>query len=123
MKDRLPLDMVYALSLFTLISSANAAAVATDRTSITSTDRSYVQVVAVSSSSFQCVAPTSAVHGELRQPPPGEYSCDQIAGTSSASASLESPDDDSHTSLWVLMIVAFVFGIISEIFHRKSFFH
>ena len=35
--------------------------------------------------------------------------------------SLESPGIDTHTSLWLLLIMVFVFGILSETFHRRHF--
>jgi hypothetical protein len=86
------LNPVCALTLFTMISSANAAIISSDDTAITSTDRSSGQTLHVEKS--------------------GNYK-NRIAS--------ESSHADSHINLWLLLITAAVFGVLSEIFHRRSF--
>lgn len=97
-------------------SSANAAIVASDDTSITGTGQSYVQALAVSPSSFSGVAPSSdGLGGSVQTQTDGNFNF-FIDSTSS-----ESPHTDSHISLWLFLMVAAVFGALSEIFHRGFF--
>lgn len=97
-----------------MISSANAAVIASDDTTITSTDQLYAQTFAVSPSSFPGVALTLNVLGESGQTQPDENFNYYIDSTSS-----KSPHTDSHINLWLLLIVVSVFGILSEILHRR----
>jgi len=116
MKKSQRLDIVCALILFAMISSANAAIVASDDTTITtSTDQLYAQTFAVPTSLFPGVALTLIVPGESGQTQPDENFNYFINGTSA-----ESPPTDSHISLWLLLIAASVLGLLSEIFHRRS---
>ena len=114
MKKLQLLVIVCALTLFALIGSADAAIITGDDTSITGTDQSYAQTRALSSSSFSGVALTLDVLGDS-----GQIRSDEnfkFADTSSVS-----PRPDSHISLWLLLLVASVFGVLSEAFHRGSF--
>ena len=114
MKKSQLLDIVCALTLFALTSSADAAIITGDDTYFTGRDQSHAQTRALSPSSFSGDAHTLDVFGNLGQMRPAEnYNFD---GTSS-----ESPHTDSHISLWLLLLVASVFGILSEAFHRGSF--
>ena len=114
-KSRL-LDIVCALTLFAMTSSANAAIVASDDTAITSTDQSYAQTFAASPSSFPDVAQTLNVFGESGQMQPDENFNYYIDSTSS-----KSPHTDSHKIFWLLLIVVSVFGVLSEFLHRRYF--
>ena len=116
MKKSQRLNIVYVLTLFTMIGSANAAIITGDDTSITGTDQSYTQTRALSSSSFSGVALTLDVLGDPVKIRPDENFNYYVDGASS-----ESPRPDSHISLWLLLLVASVFGILSEAFHRGSF--
>lgn len=113
MKKSQLLIIVCTLTLFAIISSANAAIITSDVTSITRTDTSHAQPFAVSPSSFPGVALTLNM--------PGDSGLAQRDGHFVDSTSSESPHTGSHTSLWLLLIVASVFGILSEIFHRRYF--
>ena len=114
-KSQLP-DIACALALFAMISSANAAIVASDDTTITtSTDQLYAQTFAVPPSLFPGVALTLNVPGESGQTQPDEDFNHYNNGTSA-----ESLHADSHVSLWLLLIAASVLGLLSEIFHRRS---
>lgn len=116
MKKSQLLDIVRALALFAMISSANAAIIASNDTTITSMDQSYAQTFAVPPSSLPSVALTLNVPGESGQTQPDKDFKSYINGTSA-----ESLQTDSHISLWLLLISASVLGILSEIFHRRSF--
>ena len=98
MKKSQLLDIVCALTLFAVVSSANAAIVASDDTTITSTDQSYAQTFEASPSLFPGVALALNMPGESGQTQP-----------------------DSHLSLWLLLMVVAVFSAISEILYRRSF--
>ena len=117
MKKSHLLDTVCALTLFAVISGANAAIIASDGTSITVTDQSYAQTHAVSPSSFPSVELTVDVPGDSGQTELGENFDYFIDGTLPAAK----PRADSHASLWLLLIVAAIAGILSEIIHRRSF--
>ena len=110
------LGVVSILGLFAIISSANAALIASDDTTITSTDQASAQTFAVSPSSFPGVALTLNVPGESGQPRADENFNYFIDGTSA-----ESPHTDSPVNLRLLLLAAAVFGIFSEIFNRRSF--
>ena len=110
------LDTVCALTLFTMIGSANAAIITSDDTAITRTYRSPTQTTGISPSSFAGVAPTLNVPGESGQTLHDEKSSYYINGTSP-----ESSHVDSNINLWLLLIAASVFGVLSEIFHGKPF--
>jgi hypothetical protein len=116
MKKSQLLNIVCALTLFAIISSANAAIIASDDTTITNTDQSYAQTFTASPSSFPGVALTLNVLGESGQTQPDENFNYYIDSTSS-----KSPHTDSHKSLWLLLIVVSVFGVLSEIIHRRYF--
>jgi hypothetical protein len=116
MKKSQLLDTVCALALFTMIGSANAAIIAGDDTAITGTDRSSAQTGATSPAPLPDVALALTVPGESGQTLHDEKSSDYINRISA-----ESPHADSHINLWLLLIAAAVFGIFSEIFHRRSF--
>ena len=117
MKKSHLLCTVCALTLFAMISSAYAAVIASNTTSIASTGQLYDQMFAVSPSSFSDVALTLNVPGDSGQ----TQSVDEnfhyyIDGTLPARLHA-----DSHMDLWLLLIVAVVAGILSEIFHRRPF--
>jgi hypothetical protein len=116
MKKPQLLDIACTLILLVMISSANAAILASDDTSITGMDHSYTQTLAVSPSLFSGVAQTLDVLGDSGQTRADENFNFFIDGTSS-----ESPHTDAPINFWLLLVVASVFGILSEIFHRKSF--
>jgi len=113
-KSQLP-DIACALALFAVISSANAALVASDDPAITRLDQSYAQAFAALPSSLPGVALTLNVPGEPGQTQPDEDFNHYKNGTSA-----ESLHADSHISLWLLLISASVLGVLSEIFHRRS---
>jgi hypothetical protein len=113
MKKSQLLDIVGALILFATNSSACAAIIASDDTSIASTGQSYAQTLASSSSSFSDGALTLDVPGDSGQTEFDENFGYFIDGT----LPVERP---SHASLWLLLIAAVVAGILSEIFHRRS---
>jgi hypothetical protein len=116
MKKPQLLDIACTLILLVMSSSANAAILASDDTSITGMDHSYTQTLAVSPSLFSGVAQTLDVLGDSDQTRADENFNFFIDGTSS-----ESPHTDAPINFWLLLVVASVFGILSEIFHRKSF--
>jgi len=97
MKKSQLLNIVCALTLFASISSTNAAIVAGNDTTITNTDKSYAQTFEASPLLFTDAAPVLNLPGESGHTQP-----------------------DFHISLWLLLIVAFVFGTLSEIYHRRS---
>ena len=108
------LGTVCALTIFAMNSSALAAIVVSDDTSIASTGQSYAQTLA--SSSLSASAPTLDVLGDSGQTEPYKifgYSMD-------STLPVARPHADSHLSLWLLLIVAAVFGVLSEAFHRRS---
>ena len=117
MKKSYLLGTVHALTLFAVISSANAAIIAGNGTSITDTDQSYTQTLAVSPSSFPGVGMTVDVLGDAGQTELDENFYYFIDGT----LPVAKPRADSHASLWLLLIVAVIAGILSEIIHRRSF--
>ena len=97
MKKSQLLNIVCALTLFVVISSADAAIVAGNDTTGANTDQLYAQTPEAFPSLFTGVAQALNMPGESGQTQP-----------------------DAHISLWLLLIVAFVFGIFSEISHRRS---
>lgn len=115
MKKSQLLDTVCALTLFTMIGSANAAIIASENSAITSTYRSSTQTIGISPSSFPGVALALNVPGESGQTPHDEKSSYHINSTTS-----ESSHADSNVNLWLLLIAASVFGVLSEIFHGRS---
>ena len=114
MKKSQRLDIVCALTLFAMSSSAHAATIASDDTSITGADQSYAHTPAVPPSSLTRDALTFDVMGNAGHLQPDEK-------INRAVTSSESPRADSHLGLWLLLIVAAVFGLLSEVFHRRSF--
>ena len=116
MKKSQLLDIVCALALFAMISSANAAIVASDDPVIANMDQSYAQTFAVPPSSLPGVALTLNVPGESGQTQADEKFNYYING-----ASAENLQTDSHISLWLLLISASILGVLSEFFHRRSF--
>jgi len=115
MKRSRLLNIVCALALFAMSSSAGAAIVASDDAAITSMDRTYAQTFAVPPSSLPAVALTLNVPGESGQTQNDVDFTNYINGTSA-----ESSQPDSHAGLWLLLMSASVLGILSEIFHRRS---
>ena len=96
--------------------SANAAIVASGDTSILGTGQSYVQAQTVSPSSFSGVAlPLDGLEVSGQTKTDGNFNF-IIEDTLS-----ESSHTDSHISLWLFLMVAAVFGALSEIFHRRIF--
>lgn len=115
MKISLLLDIVCALTLFAMSGSAKAAIIVSDDTSITGTDQSNAQLFATPPTSFSGVVPTLDELVDAGQA--------QSAGNFTSfvdSTSSESPHRDSRISLWLLLIVASIFGVLSEILHRRS---
>ena len=117
MKKPQLLDIVCALILFAMNSSAFAAIIASDDTSIASTGQSYAQTLASSSSAFSDGALTLDVLGNSGQTELDENFGYFIDGTLPVA---RSPHADSHMNLWVLLIAAAVAGTLSELFHRRS---
>ena len=115
MKKSLLLDIVCALTLFAISSSATAAIIVSDDTSITGTDQSNTRSFAVSPTSFSGVVPTLDELGDAGQAQSAENFNSFMDRTSP-----ESPHRGSRISLWLILIVASVFGVLSEIFHRRS---
>lgn len=118
MKKSHLLGAVSALPFLTMIFSANADLIASDDSSITRTDQSNAQMIAVSPSSFPGVELPVDVPGD-----PGQKQLDEnfnffMDGNSSES---ESPHSESHASIWLLLISAIVAGTLSEILYRRSF--
>lgn len=116
MKKLRLLDTICVLIIFVMVSSADAASIASDDTTITIPPQSHAQTFAESPSSFPGGALTLNVPGESAKMQPDENFNNIIDETLS-----ESPRSDSRKNLWLLLAVAFVFGIISEIFNRGSF--
>jgi hypothetical protein len=118
MKKSQLLDIVCALTLFAMFSSANAAIITGDDTTITSTstEQVYAQTLAVSPLALSDGALTLDVFGDSGQTKPDGNFGYFIEGT----LPVASPHADSHISLWVLLIAAVVAGTLSEIFHRRS---
>ena len=108
MKKSHLLGAVCALTLFAMNSSAFAAIIASDDTSIASTGQSYAQTLASSSSVFSDSALTLDMLGNS-----GHF----IDGTLPVA---RPPHADSYVNLWVLLIAAAVAGTLSEIFNRRS---
>jgi hypothetical protein len=79
MKKSQLLDIVCTLTLFTMINSANAAIIASDDTTIASTDQSNAQSFAVPHTSFSGVVPTLDELVDTGQPQSAEnfnhYGC------------------------------------------------
>jgi hypothetical protein len=117
MKKSYLLGAACALTLFAMISSASAAMVASDDTSLTSTGQSYAQTFALSPSSLTDGALTFNVPGDFGQIESDENFDYSIDGT----LPVAGPHADSHASFWLLLIVAGIAGILSEIIHRRSF--
>jgi hypothetical protein len=115
MKKSQLLDIVCALTLFAISSSANAAIVAGDDTSITGMDQWHTQALEMFPSLLPYVLLTLDVPGDS-----GETQANENVNLFMQGASSESPQTDSHINLWLLLIVASVFGISSEIYHRRS---
>jgi len=115
MKKSHLLGTVFALTLFAMIGSGNAAIVAGDATSITSTGQSYAQMFA-SSSSFSDGAQELDELGDSVQTEPDEKLGYFIDGA----LPVASHHVDSHMDLWVLLIAAVLAGILSEVLHRRS---
>jgi hypothetical protein len=117
MKKSQLLDIVCALTLFAISNSANAAIVAGEDTSITGMDQSHTQAIKTSPSSLHGVVLTLDVPGDS-----GETQANENVNLFMHGVSSESPQtySHSHINLWQLLIVASVFGILSEIYHRRS---
>lgn len=108
------LATVYALTSFTMISNANAAIVASEESSFTSTGQSTTQTLAVSPASSSDAPMVLTVPGDSVQTQPHENKYYSLDGTLATH-----PHNDSRPGLWVLLIIASVFGLISEIHHRR----
>ena len=115
MKKPLLLGIVCALTLFAISSSVKAAIIVSDDTSIIGTDQSNTRSFAVSPTLFSGVVPTLDVLGDAGQAQSAENFNSFVDSTSP-----ESPHRDARISLWLILIVASVFGVLSEIFHRRS---
>ena len=113
-KAHLP-GVVCALTLFAMSSSASAKLVASDDTADASTGQSYALTFAVSPASFSDVEQTSDVFGDFAQTQSGEHT-----DNPAESAVQTGTQTNSHMDLWLLLLVAAVAGVLSEIFHRKS---
>ena len=116
MKKSHLLGTVCALTLFVMNSSAFAAIIASDDTSIASTGKSYAQTLASSSSAFSDGAQTLYVLGNSGQTELDENFDYFMGGT----LPVARPHAYSHASLWLLLIAAIVAGTLSEIFQRRS---
>ena len=97
-----------------MIGGANAAIITGDDTSIAGASQLYVQPFAVSPSSSSGVALTLDVHRDSGQTQPDVNFHYFIDGTSS-----ETLHTDAHLSFWLLLIVASIFGVVSEVSHRR----
>jgi len=110
------LSIACTLTLSAVISSAKAAIVASTDAAITGADQSCAQMFTGYPSLFADGARTLNVPGEPGQTQAaGNFNC-VIDGTPAAS-----PQTNSHMDLLLLLIVAAVAGILSEIYDRRSY--
>lgn len=101
---------VFALILFTIISSANAAIIASDDISFAITGQSYVQTLAsLFSDGVQALdVPVDSGHTES----------DEIFDSFiNGALPVASHHADSYMDLWVLLMAAVLAVILSEVFH------
>ena len=100
---------MFALTLFEMISIAHAASIINGDTSSADTDSSHTQTLAVTQPSLPGVDLPTDELWDTEKVQPDESSMP------------ESPHPYAHTSLWLLMIAAGLFGIVAEISHRRTF--
>ena len=116
MKKSWLLGIACTLTLSAMISSAKAAIVAGDDAAVTPADLSCAQTSAVSPALFPDGARLLNVPGESGQTQAAEnFHC----VTDDAAA--ESPHTNSHMDLLLLLVVAAIAGILSEIYDRRSY--
>jgi hypothetical protein len=124
MKKSHRLGAVCAVTMFAIISSVNAELIAGDDTSITSTDQSYDLTLAVSPSLSSDVVLATDMFGAFDQTQADRdfnYIKDDILSTSPQTNAHNNPHTSSHKDLWLLLIVAAVVSILSEISHQRYF--
>jgi len=118
MKKSHLLGIVRALTLFAMISGANAAIIASDEASVTGMDLSHAQTLAVSPLSFPDGALTVDILGDSGQTQSGENFKLFVDDTSSES---ESHHADYLVSFWVFLMAGAIAGTLSEIFYWRSY--
>jgi hypothetical protein len=115
MKNIRPLGIVLVLTLSASLGTANATTISADPASVPGHAPSYAQPSVVS--------PASDADDELAWDVSG-YSGPAQQGEKVAffrkSPSSESPDADTKISLWLFLLVAAVFGIVSELLHHLT---
>ena len=112
-KSRL-LCAVCTLTVLAIISSANAAIITGDDTSITGTDQSYDPTLPVSPPLSSDAVPAPDMHGGFdKTQADRDFIMDETLPVS--------PHTNSHMYLWLFLIVAAVIGILSEIYHKRPF--
>ena len=118
------LGAVCAVTMLAIISSANAELVAGDDTSITSTDQPYDLTLAVSPSlSSDVVLTTDMFEAFDKTQADRNFNniMDDTLSTSPQTNSHNNPHTNSHMDLWLLLIVAAVVSILSEISQKRNF--
>jgi len=123
MKKSLLLGAVSALSLLTMIISANAAVIASDNTSIIWAGQSHDPMFTASPLSTSDSALTSDIFGDSGQTQTNGNFNHFIDGALLANLNANSkikPQTNSRMDIWLFLIVAAVIGVLSEIFHRRS---
>lgn len=107
--------ITYSLTLFAMISSADASIIASGDAALTGTNPLHADTFAASPAPVAGAALTVHIPEETMQKQPGEKLNYFTAGTSA-----DSPPARSHTNLWLLLIAASILGLLSEVFHRNS---
>jgi len=92
-------------------SSAYTAIIAGDDTSIKGADQSYDQTFTAFPSSVSGAVFTLDMLEDSGQAEPDENFNYFVE---------ETPLTDSHINLWLLLMVASIFGLVSEVYHRRS---
>ena len=120
MKKSHQLGAVCAATMLAVISTANAELIAADDTYITSTDQPHDLTPAVSPSLASDVVLTTDIFGAI-----DKTQTDRGFNNTMGDISPTSPQTNAHTNshmdLWLLLIVAAVVSILSEIFHKRNF--
>ncbi len=117
MKQSYRWGTVLALIMFAVISRANAAVIAGEDASIPLTNESTTEKIALSPPIFSDDAAPLNVPGVAHQ-----VQADKQFNLFKRSHLASHSHADSHMSLWLLMLVASLFGLLSEIYHRRPFY-
>ena len=124
MKKSNRLGAVCAVTMLAIINSVNAELIAGDDTSITSTDHSYDLTLAVSPSLSSDVVLATDMFGafdETQADRGFNYVMDNTLSASPHTNAHNNPRTSSHKDLWLLLIIAAVVSILSEISHQRYF--